>query len=127
MASQTAPQWSEIEIAFAGPSAANPYTDLDAWVIFTHSSGRQLRRSVFWDGGTTYRVRFASTQPEGEWQWNVHTDPPDHDLIPASGVLIAAPPLSRSSASSPGSGLCDGTPRWSKFLLCRRHTRVLGL
>jgi hypothetical protein len=53
MASQTAPQWSEIEIAFAGPTtAASPYTDVDAWVIFTHSSGRQLRRPVFWDGGT---------------------------------------------------------------------------
>jgi hypothetical protein len=50
MEAQTAHQWREIEIAFAGPPAANPYTDVDAWVIFTHDSGRQLRRPVFWDG-----------------------------------------------------------------------------
>jgi hypothetical protein len=74
MEAQTAHQWREIEIAFAGPPAANPYTDVDAWVIFTHDSGRQLRRPVFWDGETTYRVRLASTQPNGAWQWSIHTN-----------------------------------------------------
>ncbi len=64
MPQEIAPQWREVEISFAGPDAANPYTDVEAWVIFTHTSGRQLRRPMFWDGGTTYRVRFASTQPE---------------------------------------------------------------
>jgi len=29
MASQTAPQCREVEIAFAGPNAADPYTDVD--------------------------------------------------------------------------------------------------
>ena len=52
MQQQGAPQWREVEIDFAGPNAANPYTDVDAWVIFTNDSGRQLRRPVFWDGGT---------------------------------------------------------------------------
>ena len=93
MQPQSAPQWREVEIAFAGPDAANPYTEVDAWVIFTHDSGRQLRRPVFWDGGTTYRVRFASTQPEGEWRWSVHADRPDHGFTPASGTLIAGPPV----------------------------------
>lgn len=59
MASQAAPQWGEVEIAFAGPNAANPYTDVDAWAIFTHTSGQQLRRPVFWDGET----RTASGSP----------------------------------------------------------------
>jgi Domain of unknown function (DUF5060) len=45
-----APQWSEVEIAFSGPEAANPYIDVDAWVIFGHDSGRELRRPIFWDG-----------------------------------------------------------------------------
>ena len=53
MEPQTAPQWREVDITFIGPEAANPYTDVDAWVIFTHDSGRQLRRPVFWDGGTS--------------------------------------------------------------------------
>ena len=66
MQNETASQWREVDIALAGPDVANPYTDIDAWATFTHSSGRQIRRPVFWDGGTTYRVRFASNEPAGE-------------------------------------------------------------
>ena len=57
MQPQSAPQWREVEIALTGPGADNPYTEVDAWVIFTHDSGRVVRRPAFWDGGTTYRVR----------------------------------------------------------------------
>ena len=85
-------QWSAVELAFDGPAAANPYTDVDAWVIFTHDSGEELRRPVFWDGGTTYRVRFASTKPAGNWTWRVESDEPEHRFSPASGSLTAAPP-----------------------------------
>jgi hypothetical protein len=92
MEAQPAPQWCEVEMAFTGPDAGNAYTDVDAWVIFTHETGRQLRRPVFWDGGTTYRVRFASTQPEGEWRWSVQSDRSDDGIRPASGTLIADPP-----------------------------------
>ncbi len=83
MQNGTAPQWREAEIALDGPDFANPYTDVDAWVTFSHSSGQQLRRPVFWDGGTTYRVRFASTQPEGDWQWRVYSNRPSHSFSPA--------------------------------------------
>jgi hypothetical protein len=92
MEAQPAPQWCEVEMAFTGPAADNAYTDVDAWVIFTHETGRQLRRPVFWDGGSTYRVRFASTEPEGEWRWSVQSDRSDHGFTPASGILIAGPP-----------------------------------
>jgi Domain of unknown function (DUF5060) len=61
MTTKIAAQWHEIDIAFAGPDVGNPYTDVDASVIFTHASGEQLRRPVFWDGGTTYRT--VSPQP----------------------------------------------------------------
>ncbi|HJV15144.1 MAG TPA: DUF5060 domain-containing protein, partial [Propionibacteriaceae bacterium] len=63
MRNEVAAQWGAVDIALDGPDTANPYTDVEAWVIFTHSSGRQLRRPTFWDGGTRYRVRFASTEP----------------------------------------------------------------
>ena len=83
MQTESAPQWREVDIPFAGPDAANPYTDIDAWVLFTHEGGQQLRRPMFWDGSNTYRVRFASTQAAGEWQWSVHSARPDHDFRPA--------------------------------------------
>ena len=40
--------------------------------MFRHADGDELRRPLFWDGGTTWRVRFASPKPAGEWQWEVH-------------------------------------------------------
>src|SRR5918993_4822885 len=89
----TAPQWGEVEIALDGPDIANPYTDVHAWVTFSHSGGQRLRRPLFWDGGSTYRVRFASTEPAGEWQWRVYSDRPSHLFSPASGTVIASPPV----------------------------------
>ena len=122
MQQQGAPQWREVEIDFAGPNAANPYTDVDAWVIFTHDSGRQLRRPVFWDGGTSYRVRFASTEPDGKWRWTISSNRPDHHFTPASGTLIATPSgqdhphralsrgLVRAHPSGRSFGYADGSP-----------------
>src|SRR4029453_7481489 len=127
MPNETAPQWCEVDVAFAGPDAVNPYTDVEAWVIFTHTSGRELRRPVFWDGGTSYRVRFASTQPEGEWWWSVHTARPGHDFTPAHGTLAAGPPIqdhphravARGFATAHPSGRCfyyaDGSPAFWVF------------
>ena len=87
-----APQWREVEIAFTGPEVADPYLTVDAWVIFRHAGGQEVRRPVFWDGGTCYRVRFASPRPDGEWRWEVHTARPDHRLSPPEGRLTAVPP-----------------------------------
>ena len=114
-ADETAPQWCEVDIAFTGPDAANPYTDVDAWVIFTHDSGRQLRRPVFWDGGTSYRVRFASTQPEGEWRWSVHAARPDHDFKPAHGTLTAGPPIQDHPHRAVARGFVTAHPSGRSF------------
>jgi Protein of unknown function (DUF4038)/Domain of unknown function (DUF5060) len=110
-----APQWCEVDIPLTGPDVANPYTDADAWVIFTHASGRQLRRPVFWDGGTTYRVRFASTQPEDEWQWSVHTARPDHDFQPAHGVVVAGPPIQDHPHRAVARGFATAHPSGRSF------------
>ena len=127
MPDETAPQWCEVDIAFIGPDAANPYTDVDAWVIFSHESGRQLRRPLFWDGGTSYRVRFASSQAEGEWRWSIHTAKPHQDFKPANGTLTGGPPIqdhphravSRGfvRAHPSGRSLCyaDGSPAFLVF------------
>src|SRR5215217_8270879 len=127
MPKETASQWREIDIGFDGPDVANPYTDINAWVTFTHSGGQQLRRPVFWDGGTDYRVRFASTQSEGEWQWRVFSDRPVHTFRPACGTVFAGPPaqdhphraLTRgfTTAHRSGRSFCyaDGSPAFWVF------------
>ncbi len=105
-------QWSEVELAFEGPAVANPYLDVDAWVGFRHSEGEELRRPVFWDGGTTYRVRFASTQPSGEWQWHVEGVP----LSPGAGRLSAEPPVAEPPHRALTRGFVRAHPRRRAFV-----------
>jgi hypothetical protein len=84
------PQWQEIEIVFtAERDSANPYTDVEAWVDFTHDDGETLRRPMFWDGGRTFRVRFASTQSSGTWQWTTSDRDGDPGLHGRSAALQA--------------------------------------
>jgi hypothetical protein len=83
-------QWSQIEIEVTGPEADNPYLEIDAWATFRHSRGRVVRRPLFWDGGTTWRLRFASPESSGEWRWEIDTAA---GFAADGGVLSAAPPL----------------------------------
>ncbi|WP_233214535.1 apiosidase-like domain-containing protein [Rhodopirellula bahusiensis] len=63
-------QWHEVELDFAAEQdALNPYTDVEAWVDFTHDDGITIRRQMFWDGGKAFRVRFASPLSSGNWRW----------------------------------------------------------
>lgn len=82
--------WQEIEIAFSGPTATNPYTQVEAWADFTHDTGATLRRPLFWDGASTYRVRFASPLSHGAWSWNLTSADPEHRFTPDSGTIQAA-------------------------------------
>ncbi|WDQ17981.1 apiosidase-like domain-containing protein [Rhodopirellula sp. P2] len=62
--------WQEVQLDFlAERGTANPYTDVEAWVDFTHDDGTAIRRQMFWDGGNTFRVRFASPLASGHWHW----------------------------------------------------------
>jgi hypothetical protein len=96
---QSAPQWQEVELTFtATRAAANPYTDTEAWVVFTHDDGTTLRRPMFWDGDRTFRARFASTQSSGNWRWQSASADQDPGLHGRSGTLAAAP--GRTSADA---------------------------
>ena len=114
----TAAQWQEIELTFELPSAAaNPYTDVDVWVEFTHSDGEVLTRPAFWDGGDVWRCRFASTQPSGIWRWQATPAPRRARCVPPSGALNAGPALAENARGllrlAPGGRTLvhsDGTP-----------------
>lgn len=46
---------------------------------FTQDNGTTLRRSMFWDGGPTFRLCSASHRGAGSlWQWRLHAVEPDH-------------------------------------------------
>jgi hypothetical protein len=110
--SAQAAQWQQSELTFQGPDTARPYVDVDGWVEFTHSGGERLRRPMFWDGGNTWRVRFASTRPDGNWQWTTHADNPEHSFSPAAGALTCRP-------SEPG----QSHPALTHGLLCTADRR----
>lgn len=89
-AGRDSPQWLEVELQFAAQRITeNPYTDVEAWVDFTHDDGTSIRRPMFWDGGSVFRVRFASTRTTGIWRWTSSDRDGDPGLMAQTGTLTA--------------------------------------
>ena len=84
--------WREVEIALqAAQPYVNAYTAVEVWADFTHASGPTLRRPAFWDGGSTWKVRFASPLAEGRWTWRSFCSAADSGLAGQSGVIECEP------------------------------------
>lgn len=83
--------WRECELTLtAEQEHANPYADVEVWAEFTHAGGRTLRRPAFWDGGRTWKIRFASPGLEGRWSWRTASNVADAGLGGRSGELVCA-------------------------------------
>lgn len=93
LAQKDAPQWQEVELEFTSTNEYdNPYLEVEAWVEFTHDTNQSLiRRPMFWDGGNTFRVRFASPVSSGNWNWKSDATTADSGLAGKSGSLKAMP------------------------------------
>lgn len=91
--SLVAEQWAETEIVFSSEKQVqNPYTEIEFWVEFTLPSGEKLIRPGFWDGGNTFKVRFANSLDKGEWNWkSFASDSTDVGLHGKTGKLVSAP------------------------------------
>lgn len=85
----TVSQWQQTEFSLtANAEYQNPYTDVDVSVRFVHSDGAALIRPAFWDGGNTWRVRFASPLASGVWHWESFSAPRDPGLAGQTGTLV---------------------------------------
>ncbi|MCW1886496.1 DUF4038 domain-containing protein [Luteolibacter flavescens] len=63
----TAEQWRVAEIPLTSAIAyPDPFQDVEVTATFTGPGGQIITRPAFWDGGNTWRVRFAPTAT-GEW------------------------------------------------------------
>jgi hypothetical protein len=60
----TTTTWRALEIAFESDREPDAEVDVD----FAGPNGESIRRPAFWDGGRTWRVRFAPTTP-GVWHY----------------------------------------------------------
>jgi len=81
--------WEMQEIVLeAQHDYANPYADVACWIDL-EGPGFAKRVYGFWDGGRTWRVRFAATAP-GEWRWRTGSNQPgDAGLNGGAGALRA--------------------------------------
>ena len=82
-------QWECYEMSFASTGTySNPYTEVEFWVEFTHSSGENIRRPGYWDGDNTWKVRFSSPYKEGIWTYQSYsTNSEDRGLNENKGSL----------------------------------------
>ncbi|MEV6842868.1 DUF4038 domain-containing protein [Actinoplanes sp. NPDC051411] len=84
--------WREAEFTLTAETAVpDPYTSIEVWAEFTHTDGMVLRRPAFYDGGRTWRVRFASPTGHGTWRWRTVANVPDPGLHAVSGRIDSAP------------------------------------
>jgi len=61
-------RWTIAEISLTSSRTyTNPFTDTTVNAVFVHGD-RRIKRPGFWDGGATWKVRFAPPEP-GQWRW----------------------------------------------------------
>ena len=63
----TVAQWEMFEASFTGPSAGNPFVDVQLEAVFQQHE-RRVRVPGFYDGEGTYKVRFMPDNP-GDWRF----------------------------------------------------------
>jgi hypothetical protein len=81
--------WRTLELSFQGDREyPNPYLDVEATVAFLGPDAQVVHRPAFWDGGRTWRVRFAPPRP-GVWRYRSSSgDPSDRGLDGREGELV---------------------------------------
>jgi hypothetical protein len=61
-------QWNVMEIVLVSSKHyTNPFYEVELTATFTAADGRVIVRPAFWDGGDTFKIRFAPTTV-GTWQ-----------------------------------------------------------
>ena len=71
--------WHTVELSFRSDQEyKNPYQDVELTVDFLGPDAQMVRRPAFWDGGRTWRVRFAPNRP-GTWLYRTSSDDPSDE------------------------------------------------
>jgi hypothetical protein len=89
---QSVAKWGRFERAFQSSSTHTNPTQLMLGAVFKSPSGKSLRAYCFWDGGSTWRVRFAPDEP-GTWSWRTAcSDATDTGLHNQGGEFVCVAP-----------------------------------
>lgn len=85
-------QWTTYEISLKSKTIyGNPYADIDIRALFSNSRGDTLVRPAFWDGGDTWRIRFAPPDTGSVWKWITVSNQSDKNLSGKTGLLMSVP------------------------------------
>ena len=92
------PKWTRFEYGFTSTSAyTNPVQQVDLRVEFRSPSGVMRTVYAFWDGDTTWRVRFAPDET-GPWTWRtICSDLHNGGLHDLTGGFTCGPPRPNGS------------------------------
>lgn len=87
----SAAKWAVHEIPLTSTRTfGNAYTEVTVSAAFTGPDGVARTVKGFWDGGNSFKVRFAPTV-EGPWTYSISSSPPDRGLT-KTGTLTVGPP-----------------------------------
>jgi hypothetical protein len=116
-------QWGTFELALAGPSKGNPFTEVELSARFTHA-GESLTVPGFYDGEGRYLVRFMPPR-QGEWAYATKSNHPD--LSGKTGTLRVSPPSKNNRGpvrvrDTFHFEYADGTPHYSVGTTCYAWT-----
>ncbi|MDQ8205590.1 DUF4038 domain-containing protein [Pelagicoccus sp. SDUM812003] len=86
-------RWNTIELSFeSNRSYANAYTEVEMWAVFKEEAGTEIRRPAFWDGGQTWKIRFAPPAQGERWTFQtVCSDSQNAGLHGQTGTIDATP------------------------------------
>jgi hypothetical protein len=84
--------WKAVDIALhSSKSYSNPFMDVEISATFTGPGGITLTIPGFWDGGNTWKFRFAPTAT-GTWSYTTAaSDPTDTGLHGQTGTVMSQP------------------------------------
>ena len=85
---QTVPLWGRWEQTFNANASVASETELTAEL--TSPSGNVFSVAGFWDGGSTWRIRFMPVEV-GEWHFRTHSTPAVDGLDQKSGEFLCQP------------------------------------
>jgi hypothetical protein len=77
-------RWEE---RFEAAMPVDSPSDVDFWLTLHSPRGLPHKVYGFWDGGTTWRVRWLATE-EGTWRFTTHSRPPLEGLEGRSGQFV---------------------------------------
>lgn len=84
----TVPLYKPFEVILSSTAGYdNSYLEAKVMGVFTSPTGQILRLKGFWDGGSTWRIRFSPNEPG---VWTYHTESGDANFITA-GSFQAVP------------------------------------